>query len=190
MDFLGGLNFADEQVNDIIGFYNDHIGFNLGGERMGCEMSDDVSGSLTFNVGVLSFDRKALSLTINVRYPVKCTEDAVYKGITETIEKYAIGLVKKSSQEPIFFDVDTPMIKTFMEVYQEFTGDMDTPPMTIGGGTYARSMKNHVAFGALFPGDPDVMHQRDERLALDRFETMTKIYAKAIYKLSQKDFSI
>ena len=67
---------------------------------------------------------------------------------------------------------------------------MDTPPMAIGGGTYARSMKNHVAFGALFPGDPDVMHQRDERLALDRFETMTKIYAKAIYRLSQKDFSI
>lgn len=190
MDFLGGLNFADEQINDIIGFYNDHIGFDLGGERMGCEMSDDVSGALTFNVGVLNFDRKALSLTINVRYPVKCTEEAVYKGITETIEKYDIGLVKKSAQEPIFFDMDTPMIKTFMDVYQEFTGDMDTPPMAISGGTYARSMKNHVAFGALFPGDPDVMHQRDERLALDRFETMTKIYAKAIYRLSQKDFSV
>ena len=60
--------------------------------------------------------------------------------------------------------------------------------MTIGGGTYARSMKNHVAFGSFVPRRPDVMHQRDERLALDRFETMTKIYAKAIYKLSQRIF--
>lgn len=190
MDFLGELNFADEQINDIVAFYNNHLGFDIGGERLGCAMEDEVSGPLTLNVGVISFDRKALSLTINVRYPVRCTEQAVYSGITSTVEKYDIGLVKLSAQEPIFFDENSPMIKTFMDVYQEYTGDMDSKPMAIGGGTYARSMKNHVAFGALFPGDPDVMHQRDERLALDRFETMTKIYAEAIYKLSQKDFSI
>ena len=49
-------------------------------------------------------------------------------------------------------------------------------------------MKNIVAFGALFPGDPDLMHQRDERLELDHLKTATKIYAQTIYKLTQEGF--
>lgn len=83
---------------------------------------------------------------------------------------------------------DSPMIKALMEVYQQHTGDKESQPRVIGGGTYARAAKNIVAFGAMFPGDPDLMHQKDERLSLDRLLTMTKIYADALYRLSQKSF--
>ena len=39
-------------------------------------------------------------------------------------------------------DADTPMVKTMMEVYRENTGDTESKPMVIGGGTYSRAFKN------------------------------------------------
>ena len=190
MEFLGELNFADEEINETIDFYNKHIGYDVNGERIGCPLEDEVSGKLTFNVGLVNFEKKAITFSVNLRYPISFTTEDFYPNISEIAGKYDLGIVKGSHQEPIYFDPDSPMIKTFMDIYQENTGDMESTPITIGGGTYARSMKNCVAFGALFPGDPDLMHQRDERLALDRLETMTKIYADAIYKLTQPDFEI
>lgn len=56
--------------------------------------------------------------------------------------------------------------------------------LVIGGGTYARAIKNVIAYGGLFPGDEDRMHQPNECLRIERFVQMTKIYAEAIYKLA------
>ena len=190
MEFLGQLNFALEEVNDVISFYNKCIGHDIYGERIGCQMEDEKSGPLTFNVGVASFDKKALTFTVNVRFPVTKTEDEVYAGMIPATDQFDVGIVKGRCQKPIYFEQDSPMVKTFMEIYQENTGDMESKPLTIGGGTYARAMKNCLAFGALFPGDEDLMHQRDERLSLDRLELMTKIYADAIYRLTQEDFML
>lgn len=191
MEFLGELNFANEEINDTIAFYNKHIGYDVYGEGMGCALEDEKSGKLTFNVGLLNFDKKSISYSVNVRYPVTYTADDFYKGVSEVAEKYDLGIVKDDRGEaPIYFDPESPLIKTFMDIYRENTGDMEHGPITIGGGTYARSMKNCVAFGAQFPGDPDTMHQRDERLPIHRLETMTKIYTDAIYKLSQEDFEV
>ena len=190
MEFLGQLNFALEEFNDVINFYNRCIGHDIHGERIGCQMEDEKSGPLTFNVGVMSFDKKSLTFTVNVRFPVTRTDEDVYSGIIPITDQYDVGIVKNYYQAPIYFETDSPLVKTFMEIYQENTGDMESKPLTIGGGTYARAMRNCVAFGGLFPGDPDLMHQRDERLSIERLETMTKIYADAIYRLTQEDFLV
>lgn len=188
MEFLGQLNFALEEVNDVIDFYNKCIGHDIYGERIGCQMEDEKSGALTFNVGLAAFDKKSLTFTVNIRFPVSYTDEDVYGRIIEVTDQFDLGIVKKSYQAPIYIEPDSSMVETFMEIYRENTGDMKSKPLTIGGGTYARAIKNCLAFGALFPGDPDLMHQRDERLAIDRLITMTKIYADAIYRLTQEDF--
>lgn len=188
MAFLGRLNFASDDVNVFIDFYNQYIGFDCHGERMNCAFSDEPSGKLTFNVGLIHFEKQAVTMTINVRYPVTYTEDQVYDAILPIINNYDMGLIKGHGRGPIYMAPDSPMIKALMEVYQQHTGDKESQPRVIGGGTYARAAKNIVAFGAMFPGDPDLMHQKDERLSLDRLLTMTKIYADALYRLSQKSF--
>ena len=190
MDILGRLNFANEDVNDFVAFYNDHLGFDTRGQRFGCEMSDEPSGDLTLNVGVLSFDKKAITLTINIRFPVTKTEDDVFSGITAITDRYDFGIVRGSGEAPIYFSADSPMVRALMDAYRNYTGDTESEPMVIGGGTYARSMPNCVAFGALFPGDPDLMHQRDERLELSKLMLTTKIYAETIYLLTQPDFKL
>jgi len=62
--------------------------------------------------------------------------------------------------------------------------------LTMGGGTYARSFKNFVAFGAEFPTSkrPEwvgQVHQADEGYELEQMVLATAIYAQAIYDLAQ-----
>ena len=70
-----------------------------------------------------------------------------------------------------------------MRVYREETGD-DTPPRVIGGGTYARAMKNIVAYGPLLPGREETEHQKDEYLALDDLLKAEEIYRSALQALA------
>lgn len=190
MSFLGRLNFANEDVNEFIDFYNGHVGFNMYGEELGIGLEDEKSGRLSVNNGLISYDKDSISVNVNVRYPVSFSADDVYDAMQPILDKYAIGVVKHVDMEPLYFDADSNLIKTLMDVYREETGDMDSEPIVSAGGTYARACPNVVAFGGLFPGDPDIMHQKNEKIAIDRFNKMTDIYAKALYRLTQVDFTI
>ena len=190
MEFLGELNFANDDQNDFIGFYNRHIGFCLNGEKLNAGYSDEKSGELVFNVGMTDIDKEAGKITVNIRYPISFTEEQVFEPMEDIINRYDIGIIKKESKDPIYVDTENPMVKDLMEIYRKHTGDKDSKPVVIGGGTYARATPGIIAYGALFPGDKDLMHQKDECLEISRFELMTKIYADAIYKLSSEDYNV
>lgn len=133
---------------------------------------------------------EAGKLVINIRYPVSYSAEDVYEGIKPVIDKYDIGLIKKEEKPTVYIDVNSPMVKTLMEIYQNHTGDVESKPIVIGGGTYAKAAPGIIAYGGLFPGDEDRMHQKDEYMDLLRFEQMTKIYADAIYKLSSEEYNV
>lgn len=190
MEFLGKLNFVNDDQNDFISFYNKHIGFCLNGSGLGTDIRDEESGELVFNVGMSEMNKEAGKLTINIRYPVTFTEDRVFEPMEAILNKYDMGIIKDESKPPIYIDTEDPMVKTLMEIYQKHTDDMKSKPLVIGGGTYARSTPGIIAYGALFPGDADLMHQKDECIAIDRLEQMTQIYAEAIYKLSSPDYNV
>ena len=189
MEFLGNLNFSSDELNVFFDFYRRYIGFDVNGKNLGCGFEDAQSGKLTLNVGLVHYDKGSITLNINVRYPVTVTEEQVYEGILPTLNEYDMGLIKVSGKPPVYMAPDSPMIKTLVGIYQKHTGDTESKPIVIGGGTYAKAAKNIIAFGGIFPGDEDRMHQKDERISIDRFMTMTKIYAEAIYQLTQEDFT-
>ncbi len=190
MEFLGTLNFVNEDHNEFIQFYNEYIGFCLDGEKLGVNLYDEPSGKLVFNVGMVDLDSRAGKLTINIRYPVTCDGEAILDTLASAIGKYDMGLIRTEHKLPIFMDLDNPVVKLLLETYQKHTGDYESKPLVIGGGTYARSTGNIIAYGALFPGDEDLMHQKNECLSIERFEQMTKIYTEAIYKLSSGEYNI
>ena len=185
MDFLGRLHFANEEVNEFIAFYNENIGFELDGTSLGCSVSDEVSGNLILNTGLIDMDNKAGILTINIRYPVTKTDADVYDAMMPAVTKYNLGIVKGKNQKPIYFSKDDPMISTLMNIYRKHTGDNRSEPIVIGGGTYARAADNLVAFGGVFPGQEDVAHKKNEYIEIDKMVLMAKIYAEAIYELAK-----
>ncbi|MCR5481862.1 MAG: dipeptidase PepV [Clostridia bacterium] len=184
MAFLQKLTFVNDDVNDFVEFYNKHIGFELDGESLGVHFCDNESGDLILNVGKVALEKEAITLTINVRYPVTCTDEQVYEAMLPVVNKYNMGIVKEKTQEPIFIPSDSPMLKTLMDVYREHTGDTEREPLVIGGGTYARAVKNVIAFGPSFPGEREVAHQKNEYAEIPKLITAAKIYADAIYRLT------
>lgn len=185
MAFLAGLDeFNCEEVNDFIHFFHMYIGFTVNGEGLDCDIEDDISGPLIMNVGMAELNSEYAKLTINIRVPISYNAEEVYKRIAPHIENYDIGIVKQMYQEPVYFSVDEPLVQTLLSIYRKHTGDNENEPLVIGGGTYAREMKNAIAFGAQYPGDPELMHQKNECINLDRLVQTAKIYADALYELA------
>ena len=187
MDFLNRLSFINDDAGDFIEFYNKYIGFELDGQSLGCGFEDEPSGKLILNVGQIEMDTKSVKLTINVRYPVTLTDEAVYEGIMPLINKYNLGVIKGKHQLPIYIPADDPFIETLMDVYREHTGDTESKPLVIGGGTYARASSGIVAFGARFPHEEELAHQKDEYIEIDSLIKTAKIYANAIYRLTKPE---
>lgn len=184
MHALSLLNFAGDDVMEFIRFYENHIGFDLHGERIGCALSDEASGPLVWNVGMIDLDKGSVRLTINVRYPVTCDDEQVYAGITEVIAPFDLGIIKERHQPPIYRPAEDPMVTGLTDIYRRHTGDAESQPLVIGGGTYARAMDGIVAFGARFPGKPELGHQKNEKISVDDLVLLAKIYAEAIVFLA------
>ena len=87
-------------------------------------------------------------------------------------------------QQPLYVPKNDPLVQTLCNIFNKKI-DANYEPIAIGGGTYARAFKNCVSFGANFPGDTDMCHQANEFINIDKLVLTCKIYAEAIYALSQ-----
>lgn len=183
MMFLKELSFENDDVNDFVEFYNEKIGFTLHGQKIGADFEDEISGKLIWNTGLVNADEESGSFTINVRYPVTGTKETVYEGIMPHLDEYGFGVIKGEHKEGIFIPSDSSLLQTLMEVYRKHTGDYETEPIVTGGGTYARAMKNAVAYGIKFPGEEATEHQKDEYIDIDNMMKGAAIFAEAVYRL-------
>lgn len=65
----------------------------------------------------------------------------------------------------------------------DVTGDSEHQPMVIGGGTYAKSLKNIIAFGPEKLGVDYRIHGADEYILVSGMEESVLIYMEAIKNL-------
>jgi succinyl-diaminopimelate desuccinylase len=162
-------------------FFNDSRGVNLG-----VAYSDDISGELTINPGKLSYSSESRgSIGMTCRYPVTNNMEATREKLDELLTNEEFTIENFTDSKPHHVDEKEFLIQTLKKVYEEQTGD-NAELIAIGGGTYARSLKSGVAFGPLFPGRPDIAHQKDEYIDIEDLLKATAIYAQAIYELAQE----
>ncbi|MBV7507328.1 dipeptidase PepV [Bacillus sp. sid0103] len=163
-------------------FFNDSRGVNLG-----VAYSDDISGDLTINPGKLSYsDESGGSIGMTCRYPVTNKMESTQKKLDDLLRNEGFMIENFSDSKPHHVDEKEFLIQTLKKVYEEQTGDK-AELIAIGGGTYARSLKAGVAFGPLFPGRPDIAHQKDEYMYIEDLLKATSIYAQAIYELAMNE---
>ena len=48
---------------------------------------------------------------------------------------------------PLFFPKESPLVNALYKAYTDVTGDTEHEPVVIGGGTYAKSLKNILVSG-------------------------------------------
>lgn len=157
------------------------------GAALGIVHTDDVAGPLTSNLGILetTADNK-IQVTFNIRYPVTWTLEELLEANRSVREKTGWTLAHTRNQPPLYVPLDKEPVATLLRVYQEETGDTESKPRTMGGGTYARATPNAVAYGAGFPNSSDgPAHEPDERIAISTILNAAKIYAHALYDLAK-----
>ncbi|MGT2772460.1 dipeptidase PepV [Streptococcus marimammalium] len=153
------------------------------GEKVGIAYTDEKMGELTMNAGVFNFDEMSNDNTIalNMRYPQGTTPQK----IKETLEKLS-GVEKVTISEhghvPHYVPMDDPLVATLLKVYEKHTG-LKGEEKIIGGGTFGRLLKRGVAYGAMFPGYENTMHQANEFTDVEDLYRAAAIYAEAIYEL-------
>jgi succinyl-diaminopimelate desuccinylase len=172
------LGFED----GIIGFLSQQIGFSHDGRGLNIEFRDAVSGALTVNLGVIGMEGDTVKAVLDIRYPVSCTEGQVLAGISSVLPGH-ITLVSQGGKGPLHVEADSELIKILQRVYEKHTGE-EAELISIGGGTYARALDNGVAFGPVFPGQPELAHQPDEFISIGHLSKLMAIYADAISKLA------
>lgn len=182
--FIGTLDLGACDLKDAVDFLNKSIGFDPYGEAFGVGLEDKPSGKLSFNTGVIDMTEDKIDLHLNLRYPVTYKFEDMMTPFNKRIEGTGFRVENMSHQKPLFFPEDHPLIKALQKVYSEQTGK-DAKPLAIGGGTYAKEMKNIVAFGPIFPGKPDLDHQVNEYIEIEDLIENAKIYAHAIYELAK-----
>ena len=155
------------------------------GSRLFGEISDEPSGTLSFNVSGLSLDQDKSEIRIDMRIPVLADKDKLVQELSQIAEEYQLRYEEFDYLAPLYVPLDSELVSTLMAVYKEKTND-DSPAVSSGGATFARTMPNCVAFGALFPGALQTEHQANERTVIEDLYKAMDIYAETIYRLAGK----
>ncbi len=180
-EFLVTLNLDSKLVN----MYQALLLNDWAGEKLGVAYTDEEMGPLTNNLGKLVFDGETYQLSLNLRYPHGVTLDEVMEIGNKKLALYGAKLHLDKHHEVLYFDPESDLVQTLMNVYKKHTGEVDAKPINIGGGTFARVMKNTVAFGPHFLDKPTYIHQKDEFVDLEDFFKAVVIYTEALYELAK-----
>lgn len=157
------------------------VGTESDGRSLGCACRDEVSEGLTCNMGILRLENGCWYGTLDMRCPVSADQEK----LREAAVAHLPGFEVKTTimKPPHHVPAESGLVRSLLAAYEEETG-LKGRPMSTGGGTYAKVLKQGVAFGALFPDEEDLAHQADEYECIDRLMLAMKIYANAMIRLA------
>lgn len=195
-----GINAAWHALNFVGAAYQDEVASELArllkeyrGDALGIRIFGSHMGFLTVNLGVCNIEKNDLSLVLDIRYPQETNDKAIIAKIQAALDEHLpeLKVSVKDGKGPLFVDPKSKLVSTLEKIYRDYSGDQESQLMTMGGGTYARSFPNFVAFGAEFPlkkrpawvGN---VHQADEGYEIEQLVLATAIYAQAIHDLSSQ----
>ena len=168
--------------DSFVTFYNEHIGTSCDGAGIGLKC-EDAYGELTLCNGIVKTQDGEITATLDLRVPVTLDaaklEEMCKRHLEDENGRIEIIHIGKS----LFFPRDSKLVEALYQAYVDVTGDTSEQPLVIGGGTYAQSLKNIIAFGPEKPGVDYRIHGADEFLLVPEMEEAVLIYMEAIKNL-------
>lgn len=175
---------SPEELGAFFSFLDRRIGFSCDGSAFGVARSDEQSGPLTLNLGLVRCSGGAAEAGIDLRYPVTCDGAPIFEEIRKRAEEAGFSAELAEDSKPLYLPEDSPLIRILQASYADVTGK-PAQLYSTGGGTYARAMRGRaVAFGPFFPDEPDRrLHNTNEHIDIDRFMLHAQICLEAMYRM-------
>lgn len=155
---------------------------DVNGHAMGVYGQDEVSGTMTMNMGLLSAKDDEIRITYDLRFPVMFSGERTVETIARRLAPAGFVQGSFGVTQPHHVPENSELVTKLIGVYNEITGT-NGKPYAIGGGTYAKHLKEGVAFGMLFPGELALEHQANESICVASFLKAARIYAYCIKEL-------
>lgn len=175
--------FTTSQSKEFTQFLVSGFANETRGHALELAFTDEISGDTTLNAGVVSFEEgKGGQVDVSMRYSVSYPFDEKITAGGKAVSKLGFALDVVDDSKPHYVDPKEELIQKLSKVYERNTGEK-AELLSIGGGTYARELATGVAFGMLFPGEPDLAHQADEYVVVENLVKAAAIYADAIVEL-------
>jgi succinyl-diaminopimelate desuccinylase len=151
-------------------------------KKLCIDCSDDESGELTVNFGMIRYDKGLLNLTFDSRLPLCAKQERVKDALLTAIPNSKT--VSSYYSPNLYVPKHSPQIQALLSAYEEITNEKGYCIKT-GGGTYARSLPCAVAFGPAFANFETDIHNANEKFLVSDLDRAYKIYKNAILKLDK-----
>jgi succinyl-diaminopimelate desuccinylase len=132
-------------------------------------------GKTTASPTILKLTDTGVFLNINIRqkYPVESHD--ILDAFNRYSKQYSYTVILKECLTPMMVDEKLEHLQLMKKVSEECGVDGS---FRVGEGTsYAKSMRNCVSWGPVFPGDESGAHEENERLSISSMILATKLYA-------------
>jgi succinyl-diaminopimelate desuccinylase len=154
------------------------------GEKLGTAYTDELMGFTSMNAGVWAFDENSEgTICLNFRFPQGTDENKI-KAVLAEIDGVVDVEIAPHVMPPHYVPMEDTLVSTLIDVYEKHTG-LKGYETIIGGGTFGRLLERGVAYGAMFEGEEDTMHQANEYKPVENIFKAAAIYAEAIYELAK-----
>lgn len=168
--------------HSMLQFLAEKVGTETNGFSIFGEVKDEMTGELTFNVATINVTETKSEIELDLRIPVSYPAADLVPLLEKAAAAYGLTYEEFDHVPALYVPKESDLVQTLTTIYQNKTGDQ-TRPITSGGATYARTMKNMVAFGAHFPDTKSLAHQANEGISITEMVQAMDIYAEAIFQL-------
>ncbi|GAB6107240.1 Sapep family Mn(2+)-dependent dipeptidase [Fusibacter bizertensis] len=183
-----------EDANKSLSFISDITG-SFNGSSFGINYNDGITGDLTCVIGLMTYKNNKVTLTVDIRYPIKTDVDFMIKNIEKYCNQYGGRLYNVEDSKPVYVDPKDRFVVLLNDLYNDIM-ETDIPPYYEGGGSYARKLPNSLAFGPILherkPKPKCIAHggahKPDESLAIDELLVALKIYIVTVLKIDRIEF--
>lgn len=176
-----------KELGSLLYFLSEKIQTEYDGSLVGLKQSDEPSGPLTLNLGLVRIGNSTFSAGLDIRYPVTASGEYILAAMQKICTPYGLSCSRTNESRPLYLPEDSDFIRLLKGSYSAVMGEEPNVYAT-GGGTYARELKGRgVAFGPFFPDEPDRrLHNTNESIDIARFMQHAQICLQAMFDMATK----
>lgn len=176
--------YSERELGGLFSFLHAKIAMECDGTGLGVAQADRQSGPLTLNLGIVTAEQGAAKAKLDIRYPVTADGEAIVAQIRRAAAPYRTSVSTDKMEKPLYVPENLPLISLLQSAYRDVMGK-PCDVYSMGGGTYARKANGTaVAFGLIFPGEPDTnAHTADEHIGIQSLMRHAQICLEAMYRM-------
>jgi succinyl-diaminopimelate desuccinylase len=167
-------------------YIDQYLSFSHFGKKLGIDHYDVEMKEMTINTAIVKYGNDGFTIGCNIRFPRGFDFEKKTNLIKQSATSLGLDYHQHRHSNPHYVSPTDPLVQTLHQAYIKYTNDDKTPLLTIGGGTYARTLKKAVAFGPAMPGKEELIHQPNEYLIVEDLLVAAAIYAESIEQLCKE----